>query len=64
VRPQETMVHVPLDALGIAADTPYVVADLLTGVRYSWTGARNYVRLDPSAGQAGHILRVERGATR
>jgi len=63
-RLQETMVHVPIDALGIAASEPYVVEDLLTGARYSWTGARNYVRLDPTAGQAGHVLRVERGATR
>ena len=64
VRLQETMVHVPIDALGIAAGEPYVVEDLLTGARYSWKGARNYVRLDPTAGQAGHVLRVERGATR
>jgi starch synthase (maltosyl-transferring) len=63
-RLQETMVHVPIDALGIAASEPYVVEDLLTGARYSWTGARNYVRLDPTAGQAGHVLRVEPGATR
>jgi starch synthase (maltosyl-transferring) len=34
--------------------------DLLTGARYTWRGARNYVRLDPAV-QPGHLLRVERG---
>src|SRR6185437_8385657 len=46
-RAQDSMVHVPLDALGLGADAPYVVEDLLTGARYSWRGSRNYVRLDP-----------------
>jgi len=59
VRVQETMVHVPLDELGIREDEPYVVVDLLTGARYTWRGRRNYVRLDPAM-QVGHVLRVER----
>jgi starch synthase (maltosyl-transferring) len=63
-RAQETMVHVPLDDLGIAPDEAYFVDDLLTAARYSWRGSRNYVRLDPTVGQAGHVLRVERGAAR
>ncbi len=63
-RVQDTMVHVPLEALRIGPVDPYVVEDLLTGARYPWRGSRNYVRLDPTAGQAGHVLRVERGATR
>jgi starch synthase (maltosyl-transferring) len=63
-RAQETMVHVPLDPLEIPSNEPYVVEDLLTGARYSWRGTRNYVRLDPTVGRAGHVLRVERGATR
>ena len=57
--PQATMVHVPIDQMGIAPDEPYVVHDLLTDTRFTWTGARNYVRLDPSD-QVAHILRVER----
>jgi starch synthase (maltosyl-transferring) len=57
-RAQETMVHVPLDALDLRPDTPYVVEDLLTGARYTWRGVRNYVRLDPKV-QVGHILRVQ-----
>jgi starch synthase (maltosyl-transferring) len=60
-RPQETMVHVPLDLLGLTEQEPFAVVDLLTGSRYTWRGSRNYVRLDPHAQQAGHILRLERG---
>jgi hypothetical protein len=56
---QETMVHVPLEELGIDADAAYTVHDLLTGARYTWRGARNYVRLDPMSGQIGHVFRVE-----
>ncbi len=57
LRPQETMVHVPLDALGFTPDQPYDVVDLLTGVRYTWRGTRNFVRLDPKR-EVAHILRV------
>ena len=58
-RAQETVVDVPLAELGLDPDTPYIVEDLLTGARYSWRGARNYVRLDPNL-QPGHILRLQR----
>jgi starch synthase (maltosyl-transferring) len=58
---QATMVHVPLDAMGIAPSERYVVHDVITGARFTWTGARNYVRLDPND-QVAHILRVERTA--
>jgi len=57
--PQETMVHVPVDELGLGHDREYVVEDLLTGVRYTWRGNRAYVRLDP-AHEPGHVLRVVR----
>ena len=56
---QETMVHVPLRALGVAPDEPFEVEDVLTGDRYVWRGARNYVRLEPQR-SAGHIFRVSR----
>jgi starch synthase (maltosyl-transferring) len=56
---QEGIVHVPIDDMGIDPDESYVVHDLLTGVRYTWRGARNYVRLDP-AEQPGHLFLVER----
>ena len=58
------MVHVPLGDLGITHDETYFVDDLLSGTRYSWRGSRNYLRLDPTMGQAGQVLRVERGAAR
>ena len=58
-RIHDSMVHVPLEEMGIGADEPYVVHDLLTGAHYTWRGSRNYVRLDPQL-QPGHVLRVER----
>jgi starch synthase (maltosyl-transferring) len=55
----ETMVDVPLAALGIDANEPYEVNDLLTGARYTWRGSRNYVKLDPSE-RVAHLFRVTR----
>jgi starch synthase (maltosyl-transferring) len=55
----ETMLNVPIEALGIRSDESYVVEDLLTGMRYTWRGARNYVRLDPAL-QVGHVFKVHR----
>jgi starch synthase (maltosyl-transferring) len=57
--PQWSWVHVPIEDMGIGPDEAYGVRDLLTGARYTWRGARNYVRLDP-AEQPGHLLLVER----
>ena len=54
-----TVLHVPLGQLGLGDDEPYVANDLLTGARYHWRGARNFVQLDPRH-QAGHVLRIER----
>jgi starch synthase (maltosyl-transferring) len=56
---REGMVHVPLEALGIGWDEPFLVHDLLTGERWAWRGVRNYVRLDP-AERVAHLFRVER----
>jgi len=58
-RAQAGLVQVPLAQLGIAPDASYVVHDLLTGARYNWRGAVNFVRLDPGE-QPGHLFRVER----
>jgi starch synthase (maltosyl-transferring) len=52
---QSGWVTLPLDTLGLPADRPYSVQDLLTGSTYVWTGSRNYVRLDPAVLPA-HIL--------
>src|SRR5688572_9945339 len=51
-------VHVPSDVTGLANGEPFAVRDVLTGSRYLW-GPRNYVRLDPLAGEPAHIFRVE-----
>jgi starch synthase (maltosyl-transferring) len=56
--PHETTVHVPLGSLGLETDAEYGVKDLLTGTKYTWRGADNYVRLDP-AEKVGHLFRIE-----
>jgi starch synthase (maltosyl-transferring) len=56
-RAHQTMVHVPLGALGLGEDISYQMEDLLTGARFSWRGERNFVRLDPTT-QVAHILRA------
>ena len=35
------------------------VEDLLTGIRHTWRGRRNYVRLDPNE-RVGHVMRLLR----
>jgi len=54
-RAQDTMVHVPLAALGLDSQAEYKVHDLVTGSHYTWRGERNYVRLDPAT-QVAHVL--------
>ena len=56
---QAGWLEVPLARLGIDAHQPYAVHDLLSGAKYVWQGARNYVELDPQAAPA-HILRLHR----
>ncbi|RPH64832.1 MAG: alpha-1,4-glucan--maltose-1-phosphate maltosyltransferase [Burkholderiales bacterium] len=46
-----------LDSLGIDAESTYQMHDLLSGARYLWQGARNYVRLDP-ARMPAHVFSV------
>jgi starch synthase (maltosyl-transferring) len=58
--PHEGTLHVPPDAVGVVAGESYDVYDLLTGDRYTW-GERNFVRLDPVAGEPAHIFRIQRG---
>jgi starch synthase (maltosyl-transferring) len=54
---QQGWVEVPIAELGIPADSPFVVEDLLDGATYAWRGDRNYVRLDPAERMA-HIFIV------
>jgi starch synthase (maltosyl-transferring) len=58
-RAHESMIDVPIAAMGIDVDEPYEVNDLLTGARYTWRGARNYVKLDPTE-RVAHLFRVTR----
>ena len=48
-----------LDELGLDAQQPYQVHDLLGDGRYLWHGARNYIELNPHAVPA-HIFRLRR----
>ena len=56
---QSGFVTIDLEALGIGADQPFQVHDLLTDARYAWHGARNFVMLDPMHVPA-HLFRVRR----
>ena len=56
-QPQEANTWLDLGALGVAADRPFDVHDELGGGTYTWYGAVNYVRLDPSTRPA-HVLHV------
>ena len=48
-----------LASLGLPADRPFQVHDLLSGARFLWNGPRNFVSLDPAHSPA-HIFRVRR----
>jgi starch synthase (maltosyl-transferring) len=56
--PQAATLTLALDQLGLTAGTPFQVEDLLTGARYTWQGARNYIALTPQA--TAHIFRIIR----
>jgi starch synthase (maltosyl-transferring) len=52
-------IDLPLAALGLPADAPFEVHDLLGGGRYTWHGPRNYLELSPFTLPA-HVFRVFR----
>jgi starch synthase (maltosyl-transferring) len=52
-------IELDLEALGIEPGAQFQMHELLTGARYLWTGARNFVQLDPGRVPA-HIFRVRR----
>jgi len=56
---QSGWVELDLQALGIDAQTSYQMHDVLTGARYLWNGARNFVALDPARSPA-HLFRLRR----
>ena len=55
---QAGTVNLDLSALGLDAARPFIVHDLLSDARYTWTGSANYIRLDPLVLPA-HIFYVE-----
>ena len=54
---QAGFVTLNLAALGLAADESFAVHDLLTGNRFMWSGARNYIELRPAELPA-HIFQL------
>jgi starch synthase (maltosyl-transferring) len=55
---QSAQVKIPVNALGIDANRPYRLTDLLSGDKYTWHGEWNYVALNPYEMPA-HIFKVE-----
>ena len=58
-QPQEGTLHLPPETLGLPADPPLQVHDLLGGERFLWQGADHRIRLDPQVMPA-RIFRVLR----
>lgn len=56
---QSGWLELPLQELGLRADKPYQMHDLLSDRRFLWRGPRNYVELDPRQIPA-HIFRLRR----
>ena len=56
---QSGWVELDLEALGIDAHSPYQMHDLLSGARFLWSGARNFVQLDPQRAPA-HMFALRR----
>jgi len=56
---QAGWIELPLSELGVPDAAPFQAHDLLSGARFLWQGARNFVRLDPLASPV-HILRLRR----
>jgi starch synthase (maltosyl-transferring) len=57
---QSGFVEIDLARIGIDPLTPYQVHDLLTEARYTWSGPRNYVELEPGI---AHIFTIGQSAT-
>jgi starch synthase (maltosyl-transferring) len=56
---QSGWLELDLAALGLETNQPFQAHDLLSGARFLWRGARNFVLLDPERGPA-HVLRMRR----
>jgi len=53
----EDIITLDLDRLDLPADEPFQVTDELTGATWTWTGATQYIRLNPAV-QPGHVLHL------
>jgi starch synthase (maltosyl-transferring) len=56
---QSGWTQLDLDVLGLDASAPYQMHELISGARYLWQGARNFVSLDPGRVPA-HVFRLRR----
>jgi starch synthase (maltosyl-transferring) len=56
---QSGWLELDLAALGFEAGEPFQAHDLLSGARFLWRSARNFVLLDPERGPA-HVLHLRR----
>jgi starch synthase (maltosyl-transferring) len=59
---QSGWLQLDLQSLGMTADQPFEMHDLLTGARYLWQSAGNFVGLDPHV-IAAHLFHVGRRGT-
>jgi len=57
---QSGWITLDLEALGLEGASEITVEDLITGERYPWRGARNFVMLDPRKSPA-HLFAASRG---
>ena len=57
----ESLIHIPLEEMGVNPREKYVVEELITGVTYLWTGGMQKVSLDPQV-EPAMILRISRWA--
>jgi starch synthase (maltosyl-transferring) len=56
---QSAWLWLDLDELGVDDDEPFQAHDLFGDARYLWSGARNYIELDPNI-SPGHIFVIRR----
>jgi starch synthase (maltosyl-transferring) len=61
INTQSGWVQLPLAEWGIAEDQPYEVYDQISGARYSWYGAWNFVAINPNQ-MPVHLFVVNGGA--
>jgi starch synthase (maltosyl-transferring) len=59
LHPQSGFVELDLESLGLAPHETFEVHDLLSGGRYTWSGSRNYIDLNPHQLPA-HLFKVVR----